>query len=81
MLWTLVKSSHPSAIINLIRDIGAYSVILITSVVMPALTFGISFDLPISVNDIALACLQPSITTFLAIEKTKEYKNQNQIKH
>ena len=72
MLCTLVKSSHPSAIINLISDIGAYSVILITSVVIPALTFGISFDFPISVKDIAFACLHPSITTFLAIEKKKK---------
>ena len=61
--------------INLIRDIGAYSVILITSWLKPAFMFGMSFDFPISVNDMAFACLHPSMTIFLAIKKTELKSN------
>jgi hypothetical protein len=56
-----VKSSQPSAMINLIEFIGALSLMVTDSFWRVELRWGSSFDSPILTNVLLAACLHPSM--------------------
>jgi hypothetical protein len=65
---TLVKSSQPSWITNLMEFIGALSVMVTDSFCIPEFLYGSSLLSPILTKVLLVACLQPSMRILRAIK-------------